>query len=653
MTARARPRVSASTSASAKSRLDPHAVVVGQPLPQRRRDEHRLATPTRRAGAPATACSTASGWRRRVCHPTSARRRRSGPLATQACSVVAGRRPACREVRVPVDRAEPPAGTVGEHEVVPGDDDPAAEARERVAVHDTTTVPCAVAGADHRRARLGRRASRALATMAVITAAVAAGDRRSAAAWRRDRVEQARARGSAPASPTAAGRRDRRVAHGDHSARGELEVVGRSSTPPRDAHRVDDRVADRSVEQLGAASTHSREHRRRDLAARTTRPGVIGRRPGSTRSPSGFISATSCGGLVGQAACTRPPTGSRRRARSTARCGEPCTTEPAALGERGVAGGGGGWTDASRGPTSRQRAGRGDVGEARRCPADRDQRLGPIGAGPQDDRDEVTAEAALRRQQHRLGERRGDGGVVRVAARRAAASAPARAASGAAAHTTPSRPRPVHCSAITAAAATLSMTLSSRRVSSAVSRLAAHRGRARSGCARRSTVLVRPARCEHDRRPPRPVEACAVLGDAGRRPPGSDRTASSPSGDSTTCESSTSEAEVLDRRPDRQTTVRRSTCVAPDHHVGARAERRSGPARTGGGRRAMIDGRHLGAPVRQPVAHGTHGTFRIGRRTFGGGHRIPLRVTACVVGPRRRARRPSVLQAVPVKYTVY
>ena len=94
--------------------------------------------------------------------------------------------------------------------------------------------------------------------------------------------------------------------------------------------------------------------------------------------------------------------------------GERTATKPAALGQRRVAGGGRRWSDARRAHLAPS-AGRGDLGQALRCATDREQRLRFTTARIDDDRHQVTAEAALRRQQYGLGQRRGDGGVVGIA----------------------------------------------------------------------------------------------------------------------------------------------------------------------------------------------------------------------------------------------
>ena len=271
-----------------------------------------------------------------------------------------------------------------------------------------------------------------------------------------------------------------------------------------------------------------------------------------------------------------------------------------------------------------------------------DQRLGSIGARSRarsrrgHRRGRTSAAAARSRRVPRRPPRR------TRCRRRAGTSAPACAASGAAAHTTPSRPRPVHCSAITASCADGDVT------ASAPAR--AVRGLRHAAGEREVGVHAEPVgsllgAAQDDRRPPGPMEAGAVLVDAGRRPPGRDAPPSARRGDSMTCSLVDQEREVLDRRPGRQPLFGLDL-VAPDDHVGTRAERRQvrREASAGGG---DVDGRHLGAPVPQPVAYGLLAVRAAALRSRSSDP--PSIGVTSPVQVRRRTVADGSCQAVPVK----
>ncbi len=316
---------------------------------------------------------------------------------------------------------------------------------------------------------------------------------------------------------------------------GELEARTIEHAAPR-LHGVDDRVADRTVEHPVAES--------HPLGERVGEPWQLRQRAGRDRDAVRVVRAAvgihlgdERGGLVGQAGAHLRPReavaapGRERVPRAVHDRARPSSARAV------VAGGRGGWADRVR-PHLPPPAGRGDGGETRRCPADGDQRFGSIGARPQDDGDEVTAEAALRRQEHRLAERRGDGRVERVPALAQAGRAGERGERCGRAHDAVApaagallghhRGRGRRC----AMTRSLSLPVACRGWSGA------HRGRARSGCARRSillvdrarrrTIVARPGRGKRVPSSAMPVDVHPVA-----------TTAISPSDDNTTCASST------------------------------------------------------------------------------------------------------------------
>ena len=151
----------------------------------------------------------------------------------------------------------------------------------------------------------------------------------------------------------------------------------------------------------GRPAVPIRRARRRALAASSMHRARSASRPGNTRSRRGS-SRRRARPPARTGGCTPLPTGSRcspgRRAGAASRS-RPSTPRSASAAYPAAAAGG----PTEWGPTSRQRAGGGDRGESRRCAADGDQCFGSIGARSQHDGDEVTAEPALRRQQHCLG----------------------------------------------------------------------------------------------------------------------------------------------------------------------------------------------------------------------------------------------------------
>ena len=284
------------------------------------------------------------------------------------------------------------------------------------------------------------------------------------------------------------------------------------------------------------------------------------------------------------------------------RRGEPVEAQPPARGERDVAG------------RRRRRADRRRPGVAPRA-GGRHRRRGPAarrrspaaprasGPGAQDDGDEVAAEAALRRQQHRLGERRGHRrveGVAAVAHRRGAGLGGQRRGGA-------------HDPAAAAAGALLGH---HRSRSSHVSRPAAQR-RSPSSCARASPTGTprherevgvhaeprrRPATSRRSTTVARPGPANAVP--SSRVPTeshGTTATAWQPSGEAITTSSSTRK-----RTPSIAGQTLRHCCVlelveAVDD-LGVRAEGDDVGAKRRAGRR-HVDGGDLGAPRGDPLAH--------------------------------------------------
>ena len=148
---------------------------------------------------------------------------------------------------------------------------------------------------------------------------------------------------------------------------------------------------------------------------------AIGSSPGRNTVPSGFHRREQFDARHGEAVVDGRP-GKPVRRQFDRRAGESVERQPPGRGEGAVA------RRRSRRSHRRRsgvapRSGAGDLGEAPGCPTDRQQRLGVRRSGTPDDGDEVATETALRRQQHRLGERRRHRrveGVAAVAQRRGA-----------------------------------------------------------------------------------------------------------------------------------------------------------------------------------------------------------------------------------------
>ena len=147
---------------------------------------------------------------------------------------------------------------------------------------------------------------------------------------------------------------------------------------------------------------------------RTSAPDVDRLAGGQVHGAVGIPSAEQVDAGHGEAMVDGRPREPVRR-QIDRRRGETIERQPSGCGEREVAG----WcrrrSDRRR-PGVAPRTGAGDVGETAGRATDGEQRLGARRPARADDGDEVAAEAALRRQQHRLGERRRDRRVEGVAA---------------------------------------------------------------------------------------------------------------------------------------------------------------------------------------------------------------------------------------------
>ena len=411
-------------------------------------------------------------------------------------------------------------------------------------------------------------------------------------------------------------------AHAAHSARTAARSPW-SSTPPWRLHGGDDGVADRSGKELLATLDEARQrirqagerderHRRRSAPRR-----------GGRRCPRGSIAAAARrwrrrdGG-------SRPPTGNRRPPASMAGAASRSSgSRPPAASARYPAGAAGGPTDigpvslheprlaTSASPPGLRRSPAALPG-ARRRPAGRWRSRSP--PRPHfDGSSTVSASAAATAASKALPPSR-------------SAAAPAWAARGAAAHTTPFAPR--RCTARRSRC---------RRSRSGDRRVCA-RGQARSGCARPSHGAVGglPARA---RRWPgragrkRPPSASSVPteshGDDGNR------LAAVGGGDDD--ELVDTEREPLDRRPDvapllvprsRRGRGRLGVCPEGDD-IGGEA--------TACGRH--VDGGDLGAPGRDPLAHGRTRSTRTGGSCILDTESIQYTRTA--VEGRAVARRPA------------
>ena len=178
-------------------------------------------------------------------------------------------------------------------------------------------------------------------------------------------------------------------------------------------HRGDDGFADRPLEEPVAELDEALQRRRQSGQAHEC-PHVDRLAGGQVHGAVGIPSAEQLDAGQGEAMIDRRPREAVRRQTDRWRS-ETIERQPSGFGEREVAG----WcrrrSDRRRSGVAPQ-TGTGNVGETAGRATDGEQRFGARRSGAADDGHEVATEATLRRQQHRLGERRRHRRVEGIAA---------------------------------------------------------------------------------------------------------------------------------------------------------------------------------------------------------------------------------------------